>query len=45
MGLVAVRKIFPVFSLKFVDASDRELPWPSPDIEGTRITLGLPLSS
>jgi hypothetical protein len=45
MGLVAVRKIFPLFSLKFVDASDRELPWPSPDIEGTRITLGLPLSS
>jgi hypothetical protein len=45
MGLVAVRKIFPVFSLKFVDGSDKELAWPSPGIEGTMIVLGLPLSA
>lgn len=45
MGLVAVRKIFPIFSLKFVDGSDDELAWPSPDIEGTTILLGLPLSA
>jgi len=45
MGLVAVRKIFPIFSLKFVDGSDTELPWPSPGIEGTKICLGLPLSA
>jgi hypothetical protein len=43
MGLVAVRKIFPFFSLRFVDDTDTELPWPSPKIEGTIITLGVPL--
>jgi hypothetical protein len=45
MGLVAVRKIFPVFSLKFVDPSGADLPWPSPGIEGTIIVLGLPLKA
>ena len=45
MGLVAVRKIFPIFSLKFVDSCDDELSWPSPEIEGTTILLGLALSA
>lgn len=45
MGLVAVRKIFPIFTLKFVDRADAELAWPSPRIEGTTILLGLPLSA
>lgn len=45
MGLVAVRKIFPIFSLTFVDGSDAERAWPSPDIEGTKIALGLPMSA
>ncbi len=43
MGLVAVRKIFPVFAMEFVDGSDAKQDWPSPSIEGTKITLGLPI--
>lgn len=41
MGLVAVRRIFPLFSLKFVDASGKELVWPSVEIAGTTIILGI----
>jgi anti-sigma regulatory factor (Ser/Thr protein kinase) len=45
MGLVAVRRIFPRFSLAFVDNEMNFIDWPSDVIVGTRIDLEMPLSS
>ncbi len=43
MGLVATRKVFPLFKLAFIDESANEHAWPSDKIVGTMITLGIPL--
>jgi len=43
MGLVATRKVFPLFKLAFVDEDSNEHAWPSDKIVGTMITLGIPL--
>jgi hypothetical protein len=44
IGLVAVRKFFPIFELKFVDNENNEVAWPSTSIVGTIISIGLPLA-
>jgi anti-sigma regulatory factor (Ser/Thr protein kinase) len=44
MGLVAVRRIFPRFSLAFVDNEMNFIDWPSDVIVGTRIDLEMPLA-
>ena len=43
MGLIAVRRVFPEFSLYFVDEERNRVQWPSPRITGTAIDLKLPL--
>jgi anti-sigma regulatory factor (Ser/Thr protein kinase) len=44
MGLVAVRRVFPRFSLVFIDKEMNSIDWPSEVIVGTRIDLELPLA-
>ncbi len=43
MGLVATRKVFPLFKLAFIDEKAEEHAWPSEKIVGTMVTLGIPL--
>jgi Anti-sigma regulatory factor (Ser/Thr protein kinase) len=41
MGLIFARKTFPAFSLDFIDRGNNSRSWPSTDIIGTRIMLGI----
>jgi anti-sigma regulatory factor (Ser/Thr protein kinase) len=44
MGLVFARRVFSDFSLEFVDGSGNRRAWPSAEIVGTRIRLGMALN-
>jgi len=44
MGLVAARRVFPEFSLNFVDDQRRRRRWPDPGIVGTVVSMAMPLS-
>jgi anti-sigma regulatory factor (Ser/Thr protein kinase) len=41
MGIYSVKKIFPRFSLDFVDREGRSCPWFAGAVRGTRIDLGI----
>lgn len=43
MGLLAARRMFPDFSLTFVDKALRPCPWFSGKVRGTRVILSAPL--
>ncbi len=41
MGIYSVKKIFPRFSLTFIDRAGQPCPWYSGIVKGTRIDLGI----
>lgn len=45
MGLFVAKKTFPRFSLSFIDREERPCSWFSGSVRGTKIELGIPLTT